>query len=136
MSSNSNNFRQLNVTENCSNLEQIAPENPSDASYPMYHTKKRDADMEYLGRVKTMLNSHMGGIKFADPVNTRKAHKELVIQVRPTAIYISNKYTVQLEPLHFEWDRFIPTLEKDFLNTINEMLSHNGQQQPLKLNKK
>ena len=37
MSSNLNNVRQFHVTENCSNLTQIAPANPGDMSHPAYH---------------------------------------------------------------------------------------------------
>ena len=70
MPSNSNNFRQLNDTENCSNLIQIAPANLSDTSYPTYHAQKRDADAEYIGRVKIILSCHVGVINFKDPVNT------------------------------------------------------------------
>ena len=78
----------------------------------MYHAHKRDADVEYLGRVKMVLSSHMGDINFADPDNTRKAHKELMTRVRTEAIHISNKYKVQIEPLHFGWDRFFPCLRR------------------------
>ena len=49
---------------------------------------------------------------------------------------ISNKYTVQIESLHFEWDKFIPTLEKEFPNILNEIISCNSQQQPLNPNEK
>ena len=45
--------------------------------------------------------------------------------------HINHKYTIQIEPLHFEWYQFIPTLEKGFQDIVNEMLSHNSQQQPL-----
>ena len=41
----------------------------------MYHTWKRNADAEYLGRVKMALSSCVGGIIFADAANIRKAHK-------------------------------------------------------------
>ena len=34
ISSISNNFRQLSINENCSNLTQIAPANPSNTSHP------------------------------------------------------------------------------------------------------
>ena len=39
MLSNSNNFRQLSVNENCTNLTQIALANSSDTSHPTYHAK-------------------------------------------------------------------------------------------------
>ena len=87
MSSNSSNFMQLNVTENCSNLTQITPVNTDDISHHMYHGQKRDADAEYLGRVKMVLRSCMGGINFPDLANIRKAHEELMTWVR-TKLYI------------------------------------------------
>ena len=59
--------------------------------------------MEYLGRVKMVFNSHVGGINFAHSANIRKAH-ELVSQVRTEAKHISNKYKVQIGPIQFEWD--------------------------------
>ena len=49
-----------------------------------------------------------------DPVSMRKAHEELMKQVRSDTIHISNKYRVQIEPIYFEWKIFIPTLEKEF----------------------
>ena len=55
-------------------------------------------------------------------------------QVGNEAIHISTKYTVQLEPLYFEWDKFIPTLEKEFLDILNEMLCCNSQHQPFNPN--
>ena len=56
-------------------------------------------------------------------------------KVQNEALCVSNKYTIQIEPLHFEWDKFIPTLKKAFLDILNKMLSHNHQQQPLNQNK-
>ena len=38
--------------------------------------------------------------------------------VRSEGIHISNKYKIQIEPLQFEWDRFLPTLEKGFPRNI------------------
>ena len=110
MSSNLNNFRQLNINEMCSNITQIAPTSTGDTLHYMYHAQKRNADAEYLGRVKIVLSSCMGGIHFADPASIRKAHKELMTQVRTEAIHISNKYKnlnrtytvlVGQVPLHF-----------------------------------
>ena len=77
--------------------------------------------MEYLGKVKVAISSYMGTINFADPTNIRKVHKELMSQVRIKAIHISNKYKIQIEPIQFELDRFFPTLEKDFLEILNEV---------------
>ena len=44
------------------------------------------------------------------------------------AIHISNKYKIQVEPIQFEWDKFLPALEKDFLEILNDVLSCNNNQ--------
>ena len=62
----------------------------------------------------------MGGINFADPGNIRKAHEELMTQVRTRTKHISNKYKIQIEPIQSEWDRFLSILEKDFPDILNE----------------
>ena len=107
---NSNNFRQLNVTENSSNLIQITSAHIGALSYPKYHASKRDADTNYLTRVQIALRNYISDINFANPVNIRKVYEELMNQVRNEAICISNKYTIQIEPLNFERDKFIFTL--------------------------
>ena len=130
VSSNLNNFRQLNVTESCNNLTKITPANTIDMSHHMHHTQKRDADAEYLGRFKMALNTCMGGINFTDPANIRIAHEELMTQVRTEVIHISNKYKMQVEHIQFEWDRFLHIFDQDFPGIMKEMLSCNSQQQP------
>ena len=102
--------------------------NTGDTSHHMYHVQKWDADTQYLGRVKMALSSC---INFAYPANIRKAHEELMTQVKTKAIHISNKYEIQIECIQFEWDKFLPTLEKDFLEILNEVLSYNNHQQQL-----
>ena len=71
---------------------------------------------------------------FVNSVDIRWEHKELIIQVGNRAICISMKYTIQMEPLYSEWDKFIPTSEKEFLDTLNGMLNPNSQQPPLNPN--
>ena len=44
----------------------------------------------------------MGSINFADQANIRKAHKELMTQVRTEAIHISNKYKIHIDLIQFE----------------------------------
>ena len=56
--------------------------------------------MEYLGRVRMALCSHVGSINFADPANIRKIHKELMSHVRTEAIHISNEYKIQMHSLN------------------------------------
>ena len=70
----------------------------------------------------------MGSINFADPANIRKVHEELTSQIRTKAIHISSKYKIQIEPIHFEWDTLPPTLEKNFPEILNDVLSHNNNQ--------
>ena len=59
-----------------------------------------------------------------------------MIQVRTEAIHISNKYKIQIEPIQFEWDRFLSTSEQDLPEILNEMLICYSQQQPLNSNEK
>ena len=104
MSSNSIKFGPLNINEKCSNFTQVASANTGDFSQYMYCTQKGDADVEYLGRVKMALSSHMGSTNFVDPANNRKVHKELMSQVRTEATHISNKSKIPIEPIQFEWN--------------------------------
>ena len=71
--------------------------------------KERDAQAEFLGLIKTALINTIHNINFADPVQTRRAHETLMHDVNREAQYISNKYSMQIDPLYFEWDKFIPT---------------------------
>ena len=61
------------------------------------------------------MQNNVGSINFTDPANIRQVHKALMSEVRKEAIYISNKYKIQIEPIQFEWDKFLPTLKKGFL---------------------
>ena len=54
----------------------------------------------------------MDCINFTDPGSMKKVHEELMKQAKSNAIHISNKCKVELEPFYFEWETFIPTLEK------------------------
>ena len=76
----------------------------------IYHAENWDADVDYLGRFKTVLSSRVSSINFADPANIRKVHRELMGQVRTEAIHISYKNKLQIEPKQFEWDKFLPAL--------------------------
>ena len=86
----------------------------------------------YLSWVKIALRSFVNDINFMDPV--RKVHEEPMNQVRGEAICINNKYTIQTESLHFEWDKVKPTLKKEFPDILKKMLNHNSQMQPLNPN--
>ena len=129
MSCNPNNFGQLSITKICSDLTKIAPANTGGTSHHTDHAQKRYADVKYLGRVKMVLSSHVGGITFADLANIRKSYKELMTEVRSEAIHISNKYEIQVNPIQFEWTGSFPHYKKDFQHILNEMFSHYSQQQ-------
>ena len=111
MSSNSINFGPLNINERCSNLIQVASANTGHSSHNAYFAPKQDAYVEYLGRVTTVLSSHIGSINSVDAANIRKAPEDLMNQIRTDAIHISNKYEIQIEPIPCEWDRFLPSLK-------------------------
>ena len=97
-----------------------------------YCTRKQDANVEYFERIRQAIYSNMGSINFADPANIRQVLGILMNEVRDKSIYISNKYKIQKEPLQLKWDKFLPTLEKDFLDILKEVLScKNNQQQPI-----
>ena len=66
-----------------------------------------------------------------DPVQTVRAYGKLMNEVSSEAQYISSKYNVPIEPLYLEWDKFIPTLERQFPDILNEMLNHDHQWHPL-----
>ena len=70
--------------------------------------------------------SHLGSINFAYPGNIRQVHEDLMSKARNEAIYINNKYKIEIEPVQFEWDMFLPTLEKDVSEMLDEILSHNN----------
>ena len=78
-----------------SNFIQVAPVNTGDLSHHMYCTHKWDADAEYLGSVKMVLSSHVVSINIVDQASIRKAHEELMTQVKTGAIHIGNKYKIQ-----------------------------------------
>ena len=45
-------------------------------------------------------------------------------KVNSKAWYINSKYNVPIELLYFEWDKFMPMLEWQFQDALNEMLNH------------
>ena len=79
------------LIKNVATPHKVAPVNTGDMLHHMHCTQKWDADAEYFGKVKMTLSSWMGGFNFADPANIRKAHEELMTQVRTKAMHISNK---------------------------------------------
>ena len=51
-------------------------------------------------------------------------------KVSSKAQIISNEYSICLDPLYSEWDRFTPTLEKQFPDILIEMLNCGHQLHP------
>ena len=92
----------------------------------MYYARKRDLQPEYLSIIKTALRNTVQIINFADPTWTRSEHEALMHDVNIEARYIGSKYSLQIDPLYFEWDTFIPTFEKDFLEIFGKILNHDN----------
>ena len=67
--------------------------------------------MQYFGRARKAICSHVGSINFADPANIRQVHGILMNEVRNEATQISNKYKIQIEPMQFKWDNLLSTME-------------------------
>ena len=88
--------------------------------------------MEYLEKVRQAIHSHRGSINFVDSANIRQIHGILMNDVRDETTFIRNKYKIQIDPLQFDWDKFLPPLEKDFPGILKEVLSCKiNQQQPI-----
>ena len=67
-----------------------------------------------------------------DPIHIRRAHEALIHKVNREAICICIKYSVKIEPMYFEWDLFISSLEKNIPDILQEILDqrHNSEQGP------
>ena len=83
------------------------------------------------------LCGHSGSINFEDPATwvastlhiqptSENAHEEMMSQVRTQTIHSSNKCKIQIKPIQFGWDKFLPTLEGSFPEILSEVLSHNS----------
>ena len=70
-----------------------------------------------------VLRNCIKDINFTYPVEIRKVHGDLMNEVSSIPQYISNKYNVGINPLYFEWFEFIPMLERQFPDILNEMLN-------------
>ena len=46
--------------------------------------------------------------------------------VNKEARYINSKYSMQVDTLYFEWDKFIQTLEQYFPDILGEILNHDN----------
>ena len=58
-----------------------------------------------------------------DPTETRRAHEALICEANREASYVSTKYSIQVGPLFFEWDKSIPKLEKHFPDILDDILN-------------
>ena len=87
MSSNSINFGPHNTNQICSNFVQVVSTDTGDSSYC---AQKQDAGVEYLGRIRMVICSHVGSINFTDPANILQVHGTLMSEIRNEVTYISN----------------------------------------------
>ena len=90
----------------------------------MHYTRKRDAQAGYLSIIKTALMDNVKIINFADPIQNKNQQEVLMHNANKESIYISSKYSLQVDPLHFEWVKFIPALEKHLPDIYHEILNH------------
>ena len=56
-----------------------------------------------------------------------KAYEVLICKAYRETRYISTKCSIWIDPLYFEWEKFIPTLEKHFPDILYEIWSHDNQ---------
>ena len=102
-------------------MNNISP--PIDPLHPTYNTQNRGAQAEYLAKVKVALRNCVKDINLADPVQMKRVLRDLMIEVSYKAQNISSNHIVQINPLYFEWDKFILTLERQFPDVLNEMVN-------------
>ena len=131
VSNNSNKSENSNFVKNSINFIQITSPIPSDLLHPTYNVRKRDTETEYLGIIQMTLRNCIKDINFTDPVQMRRVHRDLMNEANSEYQYISNRYNIEIDPLHFEWDKFIPTLERQLPDIFNEMLNCDHQGHPL-----
>ena len=90
-----------------------SPSNPSGPLHPTYYGRETYAQAEDIDVIKTALWNTVWNF---DGPNQRQAR------------YINTKYSVWIEPLYFEWVKFIPTLDrKNFQDILNGVLHHDNQ---------
>ena len=59
----------------------------------------------------TTLRNTIQNFNFVDPNQTRKAHETIMLDVNREVRYIGTKYNVLIDPLYFQFEKFILTLE-------------------------
>ena len=108
----------LNVVKNSINIIQITSPIPTDPLHPTDNARKREAQAECLGLIKMALRHCIKDINSMDTVQMRRVYGELMNEVSSKAQYISSEYNMQIDSLYFEWDKFIPTLERQFTDIL------------------
>ena len=104
---------------------------PRDPLHTIYTARERDAQAEYLGLIKTALRNTVRNVNFVDPVQTRRVNDTLMHDVNSKVRHIGTKYRMQIDPLYIERYKFIPTLEKYFLDILKEVLNCDHQRYAL-----
>ena len=103
-----------NSNSNTATCMWLLPSNPSDPLHPTYYERKREVWDEYISLIKQAIQ------------NTGMAHEAFMCEANRDTRYIRTKYSVHTDPLYFEWDKFIPTLEKHFLDIWDAILTHDN----------
>ena len=99
----------------------------NDPLHQTYYASKRDAQAEYLNPIITALRNIIHNVNFVDPTQIRKAHEVLMSDDNKEVRYTGTKNSLQMDPLYFEWDKFVPTLEKHFPDILGDILNHDYQ---------
>ena len=53
-----------------------------------------------------------------------RVSEALMHGVNREVMYIGTKYSIQIDPIYFDWDTFIPTLESHFPDIAEELMNH------------
>ena len=120
----SNHIYDKNPTSSTATHIQSPSLNPNDPLLPTYCARKRDTQEEYLSIIKTALRNTIQIINFAELTQITREREALMQEVNTEARHISSKYRVQIDPLHFKWNTFIPILEENFPDILGEILKH------------
>ena len=106
---------------------QVLSSDPSDSITPNLHCKKNRCPDRVSRSNKMALRNTIQTVNFADPAQTRMAHETLMHYVNRELRCLSIAYSMQIDPLYFEQDKFIPTLENHFLTCWKTLLNHDHQ---------
>ena len=62
-------------------------------------------------------------IYFADPIQTKRVLEALMYEVESEVRCLGTKYSVKMEPMYFEWDKFISTLKKHKSDILEQIFN-------------